>query len=308
MTSNPPLPEQPILLRSSRLKVEVAAPGSIYQLFRFDWTGFITQVTLDEGAQAHTFCVPESYRPDLGTGGIGLCNEFGIDAPIGFAEAGPDDLFPKLGIGLLKRGTRPEYAFHLPYELVTRFPIRTESSPDQVGFVVEPVECRGYAARLTKTLSVRENWLDIDYRLENTGTRPIVTNEYVHNFVGFDQQPMGPEYRMRFPFPTRLEMNPNAPRQLTEILEIQGQELGLRSRPESSFYCRLLELHKTSEPQWALRLEPARLEMSETDDFTPSRVAVWGAAHVISAEVFVEINLQPGETQSWKRRYEFKGK
>jgi hypothetical protein len=34
-------------------------------------------------------------------------------------------------------------------------------------------------------------------------------------------------------------------------------------------------------------------------------VAVWGEAHVLSAEVFVDIPLQPGEEKTWKHRYEF---
>jgi hypothetical protein len=41
------------------------------------------------------------------------------------------------------------------------------------------------------------------------------------------------------------------------------------------------------------------------DDFAPSRVALWGRAHVVSIEVFVDHNLQPGEAQIWSRRYEF---
>ncbi len=45
--------------------------------------------------------------------------------------------------------------------------------------------------------------------------------------------------------------------------------------------------------------------MREYDDFTPVRVAVWGVAHVISAEIFASIQIQPGETQEWTRRYEF---
>jgi hypothetical protein len=45
--------------------------------------------------------------------------------------------------------------------------------------------------------------------------------------------------------------------------------------------------------------------MREFDNFAPKSVAVWGVGHVISAEIFVEINLQPGEKQSWSRQFEF---
>jgi hypothetical protein len=43
----------------------------------------------------------------------------------------------------------------------------------------------------------------------------------------------------------------------------------------------------------------------EFDDFKPARVALWGMRHVISPEVFIEINLKPGEEMRWTRKYEF---
>ena len=56
----PELTADPIRLHSDRLTVEIASPGTLYQGTRFDWTAFITQVTLDN---QHTLCVPESYEP-----------------------------------------------------------------------------------------------------------------------------------------------------------------------------------------------------------------------------------------------------
>ena len=177
-TENPP-----IVLRSDRLAVEIAQPGSVYSGTRFDWTGFITQVTLDG---AHTFCVPESLTPGQGSGGVGLCNEFGIEEVIGYDEAQPGDPFPKLGIGLLARPDEQPYNFFRPYEIVAPFPIHVTANATQATFTVEPLECRGYAVRLTKTVTVEGAELTIAYTLENVGEKPIVTTEYVHNFLGID--------------------------------------------------------------------------------------------------------------------------
>ena len=38
---------RPIVLTGDRLKVEIARPGEFYNGTRFDWSGHITQVTLD---------------------------------------------------------------------------------------------------------------------------------------------------------------------------------------------------------------------------------------------------------------------
>ncbi len=294
-------PSSPIILNSDRLSVEIARPGALYAGTRFDWSGFITQVTLDG---RHTFCVPEDYRPGQGTGGIGLCNEFGIDMPVGFEGTQPGDLFPKLGIGLLTRLDKPDYSFWYPHKVAQPFPIEVEASTSSVTFTVQPLECRGYAARLVKTISVSGNRLAIQYRLENTGSQPITTNEYVHNFVGIDRQPIGPAYG--FAFLQEVAYEPGMMHNV-EVLAPDGCDLTFRRDLEAPFYVRLANLAASRQPQWVLVHRPSGVTISETVDFAPSRLALWGTAHVISAEVFHDIHLQPGQTDAWRREYEFYG-
>ncbi|HQI85792.1 MAG TPA: hypothetical protein PKV20_14530 [Anaerolineae bacterium] len=301
-----PTENSPIVLRSHRLTVEIAQPGSVYSGTRFDWTGFITQVTLDK---AHTFCVPESFEPGQGTGGVGLCGEFGIEEVIGYDEAQPGDPFPKLGIGLLARPDEQPYNFFRPYEIVAPFPIHVTTGPTQATFTVEPVECRGYAVRLTKTITVEGAELTIAYALENVGEKPIATTEYVHNFVGIDGHAIGPDYHLRMPYTIGFAAPPEplAERmaQMMAILDVQGGDIRCKATPEHPFYCRPLGFTATDAPQWELVHEPTGVGMREYDDFTPARVAVWGTTHVISAEIFIPLTVQPGEIQYWTRRYEF---
>lgn len=304
-----------IVLRSNRLTVVVAAPGSFYRGTRFDWTTFITQVTLDaapfrNGAPApgHTFCVAESFVPEQGTGGIGLCNEFGIEMPVGYADARPGETFPKIGIGLL---TRPEhtpdapYHFVHPYSIAQEFPVHIETGNTWARFTTEPLECRGYAVRLTKTVSLDANALSIAYALENVGQKPVVTHEYCHNFTGIDGHALGPDYVLSTPYPIVLEVVPEEMRSMDADLEIAGNTLRCRDIPQRPFYTRLQGFARTDEPQWTLTHVPSGVTMKEYADFAPARVAVWGMLHVISAEVFVNIHLLPGETQRWTRRYTF---
>jgi len=326
----PAQPSAPIILKSARLTVEIAPPGTAYARTRFDWTGFITQVTLDG---QHTYCVPEDPDPSKGTGGIGLCGEFGIEQAVGYDDAQPGECFPKLGIGLLRRADERPYTFLHPYEIVERFPIRVERTENQARFIVEPVECRGYAARLTKTITVSNTAIDYVEDLECRGDRPVRTTKYVHNFCGIDGHLMGPGYLLRFPYPVRFEALPPAMlrgalpgwlgkllpdallapiarrlmRRMGQILIVQGREITLRETPQHPFYRRLLGYTRTDQPQWELLHTPSGVGMREIDDFAPNRVALWGTTHVISAEVFCPIDVGPGETQTWTRRYEFWG-
>jgi len=314
-----------IVIWSNRLRVEIAAPGSVYSGSRFDWSGFITQVTLDD---AHTFCMPESLVAGEGTGGIGLCNEFGNDLPVGYADASPGEKFSKLGIGTLRRDEGP-YQFFRPYPIVDQYPIQVQIAENQATFILEPVLTNGYGARLTKTVSVVGQTLKIAYHLSNVGEKPILTNEYCHNFVGIDKHTVGPDYRLRFAFKPVIEetwqqfrgLGPKwmriLPRgftdrmlkrrfdQMQSILQFTGSDLVLSQVPTSPFYARLLGFERTDHPQWELVHRPSGLGMREYVDFTPVRIAIWGVSHVISAEVFVGIDLEPDQAMQWSRRYEF---
>ncbi len=292
------MPESTIQLHSSRLAVEISQPGAAYTGTRFDWSGFVTQVTLDN---LHTFCVPEDYDPGKGTGGIGLCSEFGIDQPIGYDNAKPGETFPKLGVGLLTRLDKPEYSFWYPHKIAENFPIQVTQTGQTATFITQPVPCGGYAARLTKRLTVTDNCLSIAYELENTGEQPIHTNEYVHNFVGIDQKTFGPDYQLNFPYEPLIE----SPSEMNAILSTAGHSLRQKETPHHPFYARLVGFSQGDQPQWELVHQPSGVAMRETVDFLPTRVAVWGTTHVISVEVFIDLAIRPGETKRWQRTYEF---
>lgn len=119
-------------LSNGILTAEIADTGS-YRGTRFDWTGFITQVTLNRGG--HTFCVPESLVPGQGTGGIGLCNEFGISRAIGYDEAAVGEWFPKPGVGLLQKVSAAPYSFAADYPLIP-FQVVEERSRTEVTYTV----------------------------------------------------------------------------------------------------------------------------------------------------------------------------
>ena len=295
-------PSEPTCLRSSRLAVEIAAPGIPLSRCRFDLNGFVTQVTLDG---THTFCVPESYLVGYGTQGIGICNEFTHPTPIGYDEARIGETFPKLGIGLLKRQDEGGFSVFAPQEVAAIFPVTLTSSADQARYVVEPLDCRGYAVREEKILRVHENQLTIHYQLENVGSRPVLLHEYVHNFIGIDHQPIGPDYVLSLPYPIRL--NANTHFKEPDLVKIEGNMVGFTRTPKPAldFYCQPQGAVKTEQAQWELRNLASGAGMREFVDFAPHYVAVWGMEHVISAEIFVEVNLQPGEKQAWSRCFEF---
>lgn len=286
-------------LVNEELEVEVAELEA-YQGTRFDRTGLITQVRLKQGN--HSYCVAEHPGSTAFVGGSGICNEFGIFKAIGYEEASIGSSFPKLGLGLLRRLDEADYDFQRKYPLV---PFHTEITvkKNSIQFVVHPMNCRGFAAKLVKTISIDHAELQIEYSLQNVGDQILETNEYTHNFIGINNHCIGSDYKLAFSFP--IKSDPEAMIDPSKVLHIADREVRWKARPNKAFYCKLKGYEATKTVQWELVHLPSGVGMREICSFPVSMIALWGEPHVVSPEVFIAIHLKPGETQTWKRIYQF---
>ncbi|WP_166240675.1 hypothetical protein [Paenibacillus turpanensis] len=299
-------------LENAFLGLDIADITS-YQGARFDKTGFITQVRLKHADGFHTFCTFEKTDPDrIWSGGAGLCNEFGLFAAIGYEEAQIGELFPKIGVGLLTKPDESPYDFSRAYE-IRPFEMDCDQGEDYVQYVVHPMECRGYAVRMSKRISLEQSQIIVDYELENVGSKAIATSEYVHNFLSINHQPIGPDYRLKFNVPMELKQMEEAysPR----VLEVGPEEIRWKSSPEQPFYCQFKRLQQPEqeagqgqgqEPvRWELLYLPEQIGVWEQCHSPVSTIALWGAAHVVSPELFIDLQLEPGQRAAWTRRFGF---
>jgi hypothetical protein len=283
-----------MILSSRRLSVDVAPAGTVYRGARFDWTGFITQVVLDG---RHRFCTQEALHGERSSGGIGLCNEFGLDLPVGFAEALPGEAFPKLGVGLL---TRPDLAAvdHMRAYHIEPFAFSEEADERSARWSVAPRPCRGYAARLDKELVVDEDRLRVSYRLENCGERRLRTTEYNHNFISIDGHATGSDLRLSTSSP------------ITAASAAHGVVFGSDgiTWPDGvSGFAARCQVPAGGAPgfSWTLAHLPSAVQVSERLDRPALALALWGVSHVVCPELFIAIDLAAGESATWTREYRF---
>jgi hypothetical protein len=289
------------ILSNGILTVEIAEPGAYYKGTRFDWSGFITGVTLEEGK--HSFCVPESLVPGHGSGGGGLCNEFGISRAIGYEEAAAGEWFPKPGVGLLQKQSDEPYVFNGEYPLIP-FIVSEEHSGHSIRYTVQPMECRGYSMRLIKIITLNEEQLDISYMIENTGSKPLRIEEYIHNFVGIDGAAVGGEYELKLPGTLRIAAPESS--YTDNLLSVSGSSLTWTAEPDRPFYCRLEGWENAgADYYWELVHKPSGAGIRESGDFPAERIILWGEQHVISPEVFIDITILPRHSKGWKRSYQF---
>jgi hypothetical protein len=281
-----------------------ACPGS-----RFDRTGWIRQVQLVNGG--HTFCMAEKEEggeegADELTGGSGLCGEFGLTEAIGYEETGPGGSFPKLGIGLLERDSKADYDFQHPYPVSVPYEVSVFLEQHRVAFTVYSKDCRGYAALLHKEIALKESAVRIKYRLTNVGTRSIRTTEYVHNFMGVNGCPIGPDYSLRVGFPMVMKrMEEHYTPHILRFNHVRN-EIMFAEKAEREFYCQLSGLHgNEAGAWWELRHSPSGVGVRETASFPLDYFALWGTKHTVSPEMFIRLEVEPGESAAWSRSYDF---
>lgn len=286
------------ILRNEQLEIHVDQPTSNYNFSRFDWTGKIADVRF-RGISLSATERPDGENPDLF--GRGFCNEFGIDSALGYEEAEIGGWFHKIGVGLLKKTEGP-YQFHKAYEIIpARFSCKIEA--DKLVMTCTPDPAVGYSYILSKEIALLDNGFAIRYNLENTGSKRIRTDEYVHNFTAINSEAMGSSYRLSFPFdliPDRFDerVNPG------EKAVLGAHDISFSGQPEDQFFFSNLSGGKRVRAEWELINTKAKLGIRESGSFETDKINLWGWKHVISPELFMKIDLEPGQSAQWERKYE----
>ena len=282
-------------ISSKDLLVDISRPGHLYSGTRFDWNGLVTQVRLDK----HTYCAYESHIPMMGSGGLGLCNAFMGIMEDNFDAVPIGGQFMCIGIGIATK-TSDEYTFMKPYP-VEPFESKITVSESRTVFEQESTPCNGFNYRMHKELDVKDNVLTIRTSLENTGEKSIRTTEFNHNFVCFDGHPVGPDYELSLPYTPEIEIKSGE-------YNIGLNKLSLQAGPEGNkaFYFFVKNHQEAGDKHfWELTHKPTGVSMRETTDFVPEAFNVWGKNYVFSPEVFAKIDIAPGKSFEWTRKYEF---
>lgn len=290
-----------IILKNNRLKLEIDNPGENYKFSRFDHSGKITQITLDD---KYSFCTVENIKTfNKENQGQGLYNEFGIGDPVGFDDCEIGEQFLKIGVGLLTKKDHEAYDFMKAYEYEP-FKINIFCGDDWIKFVTNPVNCRGYEVILTKFIKLTENSFIIQYELQNIGSKPINTSEYCHNFIAVNHLNIDENYGLKFPF--KIDRSVMDEYVNTEDAVIfKDKRMIFKSTPENQFFFSHMEYNQDFKGKWEITNDKYGVAMKETTDFIPDKINVWGWKHVISTEIFYKISLDPGQKTNWQRKYEF---
>jgi hypothetical protein len=291
------------------------ARKGFYQGTRFDWSGVIHSLTYSghdyygpwfdkTDPTVHDFV----YRgADIVAGPCsaitGPVDEFG---PLGFDAAKAGGTFVKIGIGALRRPDESKYDNYHVYEIADGGKWTVHRHADSIEFTQQLTDSSsgyGYVYRKTIRLEKGKPEMLLEHSLKNTGSRPIETSVYNHNFLVLDKQTIGPGFVITVPFSIETERPPNP-----TLAEVRGHQI---------IYLKTLEGHDVvttpvggfgaAANDHQIRIENSKLGagMRIHANRPLARESLWSIRSVIAMEPFIAIEVQPGREFTWTSTYDY---
>jgi hypothetical protein len=271
-----------------------------YRAARFDWSGLVACASLN----GHTFFGEwfNRYDPLTNDAVTGPAEEF--REPLGYEDAKPGDPFVKIGVGVLKR------VDDQPYKIGTGFPILDHGKwtvkvhKNSITFRQELRSPIGYAYVYEKVLSLdkKTNVLQLSHSLKNTGSKPLDTTVYDHDFFMLDNTPTGPGMEVHFPFvPVPAKPYPDS-------VQIEGTTIKWVALSQPHHYPSgdiTGFSGKVSDFDFTFEDTQHDLGVEETSDSPIAKFFFWSTPKTVCPEGFIAIHVMPGQTQKWTLHYRF---
>jgi hypothetical protein len=213
--------------------------------------------------------------------------------------------FLKVGVGILKRDTQA-------YDFVHTYPVVNEGK-------------RGYSAtktsvRLTQDLNDKDTgWgyhyvktvrlvpgkaeMVVEHVLTNTGTKPIETAVYCHNFLSLS--PGNENVALTAPF-ALVAGKPLQP----DAASVNGKTLKyLRAVKEGESVTSPFTGFGTSASDYDFKVVNTKTGFGQRirADQPLARINFWSIRTIFSWEPYIAISLKPGETKKWTYTYDYFG-
>ena len=188
------------------------AKNGFYTTTRFDWSGTVASlkykghdyygVWFSRIADIYDFGYEGPNKDIISadfTAMVGPAEEFGA---LGYADVPAGGLFVKPGIGVLRRD-EGNYNHSRPYPIANGGKWDVKKAPNSVEFIhtlSEPSIGYGYVYTKVVRLTPGKPQMTISHVMKNTGSKPIITNVYNHNFTTIDKQTVGPDVEVSVPW------------------------------------------------------------------------------------------------------------
>lgn len=270
-----------------------------YRASRFDWSGVIPELSF----KGHSYFDQwfEKYDPNTHDAIMGPVDVF---APLDYDSTKPGGSFVKIGVGVVNKPDESPYSFSGSYAILDHGEWEIQEEADQVEFI-HRLNDEHYSYEYKKVVQLLEGEpkMLIKHTLKNLGRKTIETEVYNHNFFVVDNQPVGPDFEVTFPFTLSTDDPLNK-----ELAIISGNKIRFVSNLKEKQYVFLgLKGYNTNHKDYDIRIENRKTKAGVriTSDQPLSKLAFWSSNRTLSPEPYTQLKIEPGETFSWDINYEF---
>ena len=291
-------------ISNGRIRATILLPDAekgYYRGTRFDWSGAIASLTWN----GHEYFGQwfEKHDPKIHDAITGPVEEFLTgDAGLGYVEAPVGGTFVRIGVGVLRKPEEQAFRRFETYDIVDAGKWSVNKGADWIEFVHELKHDAGYAYVYRKRLRLVKDALVLEHHLKNTGTKPIATSVYNHNFFTIDRRTTGPDLVVRFGF------EPKAMRPLNDLAEIRGKDVFFLKefQPRQTLFTEIEGFGKTAKDH-DFRMENRKTGAGVhiTGDKPLTKVYFWTHEKTSCPEPYIDVSADPGKESSWTTTYEF---
>ncbi|MFH1719411.1 MAG: LamG-like jellyroll fold domain-containing protein [Planctomycetota bacterium] len=240
--------------------------------------------------------------------------------PPGYNEGSNGSPFLKIGVGILSRNSSA-YNFSSSYPVVELAQTTTTWESDRAHFVQTlSGTANGYSCRFEEDVIVKNDRIIMHYVLTNTGTKTFTTEQYLHNFLTFSGNGVGPNYRVYFPY--EMTASPELQQWEPPVLMQVGRGLKwVDNNPPMVGLANMVLYTQTisSVPKtWIYKpddyLGPDAIAVEQSaigqraiidSSLRSAYVGIWTTNYQVSPEQFIIVTLAPGEVADFTRTYRF---
>ena len=304
-----------VQISNGLITAQVYPPGDkeLYQGTRFDHAGVVEHITYkgqDYTQYWFDRFVTDPHDEGKYSGGTqhaccavsGPVEEF---APVGFDEAGMGGRFLKPGVGIVRRDSDRYTQFST--QPILNAGLRTFKATKTGARFTQDLQDKesGYGYRYTKSVQLiaGKPQMTITHVLTNTGSKPIVTTVYNHNFLTLS--PGNEHMVITAPFTMTAE-NPLQP----ELARLEGSIIRFVAPiPPGKAVESLITGYgdRAADYDFTIANSATGFGQRLRADQPVASINFWSMQPVLGWEPYIAISLKPGETKRWTNSYDFFG-
>ncbi len=277
------------------------ADKGFYRGSRFDWSGVIASLKY-KGHQYFGQWYVGEHNPLFHDAIAGPVDEF---LPPNFDSVKAGGKFLRIGIGMMTKPDDKPFFFGTGYAIVNGGEWKVKNIKNGVQFQ-HTLNDDLYSYQYVKKVSLPagQSKMVITHDLRNTGSTPIETISYNHNFFVIDDQATGPSFIIRFPF--NLSGYGKGDGVVGKLNGRMIEYLRTLDKGENLFYADL-KGYSNNADDYNISVEnsSSKAGVNITSDKPLEKLVYWSAPKTVCPEPFIKIKVEPGKTFTWTYNYLF---